>query len=40
VVFRALITLTRRDIRVFETRAQAIASLLSRRAASGLLPTD
>ena len=33
VVFRALVALTRRDIRVFESRAQAIAYLLSKRAA-------
>jgi HEAT repeat protein len=37
VVFRALLALTRRDIRVFESRAQAIAYLLSKRA-EPLLP--
>jgi hypothetical protein len=31
VVFRALIALTRRDIRVFESRAEAVAYLLSQR---------
>ena len=31
VVFRALITLTRREIRVFESRKEAVAYLLSKR---------
>jgi hypothetical protein len=39
VVFRALVTLTRRDIRVFESRAPAIAYLLSKRA-EPVLPLD
>ena len=32
VVFRALVALTRREIRVFETRKEAIAFLVSKRA--------
>jgi hypothetical protein len=40
IVFRAIVTLTGRDIRVFESRAQAIAYLLSRRVEPAPLPLD
>jgi hypothetical protein len=40
VVFRALVALTRRDIRVFETRKEAIAFLLSKRAEPVLSVSD
>ena len=35
IVYRAIIALTRRDIRVCETREEAIAYLLSKRAPAG-----
>jgi hypothetical protein len=39
VVFRAVVALTRRDIRVFESRKEAIAYLLSTRS-DPVLPVD
>jgi hypothetical protein len=40
VVFRAVMALTRRDIRVFESRKEAIAFLLSKRAEPFLPVSD
>ena len=40
VVFRAVVTLTRRDIKVFDSRAEAIRYLLSKRAPEPVLPVS
>jgi hypothetical protein len=40
IVFRAVIALTRRDIKVFESRREAIAFLLSKRAEPVLSVSD